>query len=180
MTEAARDASARCSAFCPPEISETSGRTRLRRRYRRRAPGPPDFHLGAKKTGHPVGNLLLTALTQVTGDVGKAIEQRAAGIGAQWKPTATRSMITCAPSASTPARTCSTTFWCTAERSMASHCAVRAAGIDLSGEPDHCVTPEPRRSSNAISPHPTPRKDSAQFAALATMLARLVDRCALQ
>jgi len=38
---------------------------------------------GADETGHPIGNLLLTALTQVTGDFGKAIEQLAGVIGAR-------------------------------------------------------------------------------------------------
>jgi len=38
---------------------------------------------GADETGHPIGNLLLTALTQVTGDFGKAIDQLAAVIGAR-------------------------------------------------------------------------------------------------
>src|SRR5262249_382508 len=33
--------------------------------------------------GHPIGNLLLTALAQVTGDFGKAIDQLAAVIGAR-------------------------------------------------------------------------------------------------
>jgi uncharacterized cofD-like protein len=37
----------------------------------------------ADGAGHPIGNLLLTALTQVTGDFGKAIEQLAALIGAR-------------------------------------------------------------------------------------------------
>jgi uncharacterized cofD-like protein len=39
--------------------------------------------VGADDTGHPIGNLLLTALTQVTGDFGKAIEQLATVIGAR-------------------------------------------------------------------------------------------------
>lgn len=38
---------------------------------------------GTDDIGHPIGNLLLTALTQVTGDFGKAIDQLAAVVGAR-------------------------------------------------------------------------------------------------
>jgi uncharacterized cofD-like protein len=38
---------------------------------------------GVDETGHPIGNLLLTALTQLTGDFDKAIDEIAAAVGAR-------------------------------------------------------------------------------------------------